>query len=121
MLGRIFRLEPYGKYLFLFLGFLWLAMVILGSSYLLLWPSLTSILSAFLLFKRRESRLTSSIARASALYGFLIAAYQLYISILLLFTPLAAIASYYSAAFFAVAIFYLLLIFIPLGPKMEAQ
>ena len=67
-------------YAFIGVGVVWLVLAI-QVSYLVLWPSAACLLTALLLRMRPGQRLTWALARASALMGMLLSAYQAYISV----------------------------------------
>jgi len=112
-------LRKYLPYLFVILGLVWVGTILFGGSFLLLWPAATSLLSGALLALRPEERLSSALARASALYCVLLAGYQVYVAIPLVGTVFSTFASYSLASFAIIALLYLVLLYASLSVTRE--
>jgi len=103
--------NQYLGYLYVILGLFWVGIIFAGGALLLLWPSLTSIASGGLLVLRPEKKLSSALAKASAIYAILLAGYQAYVSVALLGSVFSTIAAYSLASFAAIAILYTVLLY----------
>ncbi len=117
--GLVGSVRKYIAYIFIVMGLVWAVLALLGASFLLLWPTLTSLATGALLIVRPEHRFTSALSKASALYGLVLAAYQAYVAVPLLGTVFATIAAYSFASFTLIAIVNVLLLYAG-SPKREA-
>ena len=92
-------------YAFIAVGVVWLAVAVLGGSFLILWPVVACIAGGVMLREWPAGRLTWPWAVATAVLGFLLSAYEVYEWIAFLggtFSTLAA-ASVIGFALFALA------------------
>ncbi len=111
MAGVTEAVKRYLAYIFILLGLVWVAIIIAGGASLLLWPALTSIVSGALLILRPEMKFSRALAKASALYGVLLAGYQAYVALPLLGSVFSTFATYSVASFAVIALLYLALLY----------
>ena len=105
------RAKTNGRYLFIVVGFAWVGGVYLAGP-LLLWPVFACIVAGLLLWFRPELRLTEPWARASAVMGLVLSAYQAYLAIPLLSGTLSTVAAGALAAFTVFAVVHLFLLWL---------
>jgi len=115
MAGITEAVKKYLAYIFIVLGIVWVGIILAGGALLLLWPAVTSILSGVLLFFRPERKFSRALAKASALYGVLLAGYQAYVAAPLLGSLFSTFATYSVASFAAIALLYLALLYASFG------
>ena len=115
MAGITEAVKKYLAYIFIVLGIVWVAIILTGGALLLLWPALTSIVSGALLLLRPERKFSRALAKASALYGVLLAGYQAYVAAPLLGSLFSTFATYSVASFAAIALLYLALLYASFG------
>ena len=115
MAGVTEAVKKYLAYIFLILGLVWSAIILTGGATLLLWPALTSILSGALLILRPERKFSRALAKASALYGVLLAGYQAYVAVPLLGSVFLTFGTYSVASFTVMALLYLALLYASFG------
>jgi hypothetical protein len=122
MAGVREAVKKYLAYIFILLGIVWVAIILTGGAALLLWPALTSILSGALLLLRPEMKFSRALAKASALYGVLLAGYQAYVAIPLLGSLFSTFGTYSAASFTVIALLYLAILYASFsspGAKVE--
>ncbi len=103
--------RKYIPYIFIAMGLVWAIVALLGTTFLLLWPTLTSLATGALLIVRPVHRFTSALSKASALYGLALAAYQAYVAVPLLGTVFTTIAAYSFVSFTLIAVVNLVLLY----------
>lgn len=80
------------KELFLVSGAIWIAFSYLSLTPLLLWPAAASVISGIMLYLKPDFRLSSSLAKSTAIYGIVISVLQLYFSISLINSAFSTVA-----------------------------
>ena len=105
------RVRRYLPYAFIAAGVAWLAIIATGASFLLLWPAALSILSGIILKWKPGGRLSSALSRATALYGIVLAAYQVYVALPLLVGIFATIAALSVVSFLVLAVYNVVLLY----------
>jgi len=115
MAGVIEAVKKYLAYIFIVLGIVWVAIIITGGAALLLWPALTSIVSGALLILRPERKFSRALAKASALYGVLLAGYKAYVAVPLLVSVFSTFGTYSVASFTIMTLLYLALLYASFG------
>jgi len=115
MAGITEAVKKYLAYIFIVLGIVWVGIILAGGALLLLWPAVTSIVSGALLLLRPERKFSRALAKASALYGVLLAGYQAYVAAPLLGSFFSTFATYSVASFAVIALLYLALLYASFG------
>jgi hypothetical protein len=103
-------------YAFIAVGVVWLAVAVLAGSALILWPVLACFLGGVQLRMWPGRRLTWAWAVATAVFGFLLAAYQVYAWLPFVGGVFSSIATSASASFAALALLHLFLIYVGVRP-----
>lgn len=114
-------LRSYVAYAFLAVGVGWVVVAFLTGSYLVLWPVITCFMSGVLLRLRPEDRLTWAWASSSAVLGFLLSGYQVYVASFLVGGALSSVASISAAAFAVFAVVHLLLLYTGSSSRPEPK
>ncbi len=104
-------IRRYLPYAFIVAGVVWSAIIASDGSLLLLWPASLSILSGVILKWRPDSRLSLALSKATALYGLVLAAYQVLVALPLLESIFATIALFSVVSFVGLAVFNLVLLY----------
>ncbi len=104
------------SYAFIAAGVVWLAVAVLASSALILWPVAACVVSALALRMRPAGRFTWAWTVSSAVLGFLLSAYQVYAWAPFLGGTFSGIAAVALAGFAVFAVVHLLLFYTGLRP-----
>ena len=105
-------LRSNAAYAFIAVGVAWLAIAVLTSAGLILWPVVACVVAGLLLKLRPALRLTWAWALATASLGFLLSAYQLYAWTPLIGGAFAAVASTSLVVFLVLALAHLFLFYL---------
>ncbi len=108
-------------YLFALAGAAWAAVLYDTSSVLILWPVIASFVSAGLLLVFKEKTLTEAWTSASALLGFLLAAFQAYAAVGLLSGAFTTVATESLVAFVLFAALHLFILYAVLSKSKPAE
>jgi hypothetical protein len=103
---------------FLAMGVVWLVFVYVASSLLVLWPAVTCLASGGLLLWKPKGKFTYAWARASAVLGLVLGAYQVLVAAPLVTGNFALIAAASLVVFLVIAAFNILLFYVS-GRKAE--
>ena len=98
-------------YFFIAVGVIWLAVALLGQSYLILWPVVACIAGGVMLREWPSRRLSWAWCAASAVMGFLLSAYQVYAWLWFLGGAFSTLASLSSAGFARFSILHIFLFY----------
>jgi hypothetical protein len=107
-------------YAFIAVGVLWLAVAVAAGSPLILWPVIACVLGGVFLRMWPTRRLTWAWAVSTAVFGFLLAAYQVYAWLPLLGGAFSGIAAVASVVFVVFAVLHLLLFYAGAAPAKPA-
>ena len=113
-------LRAKAAYVFILAGAFWMAVAALAGSALLLWPVLACLAGGALLWARPGGRLTWAWSISTAVFGFLLAAYQVYAWAPFLGGVFSSVAAEGTAAFAVLALVHLLLIYLGVRPQPGA-
>jgi hypothetical protein len=109
-------------YVFIAVGVLWLAVAVAAGSALILWPVFACVLGGVLLKMWPTGRLTWAWTISTAVFGFLLAAYQVYAWLPFLGGTFSGIAAVASVVFFVFALLHAFLFYAGAYPvKPEAE
>ena len=103
-------------YAFIAVGVVWLAVAVIGSSALILWPVLACLLGGVQLWMWPTRKLTWAWAVSTAIFGFLLAAYQIYAWFPFLGGSFSSVAATASGAFAVIALLHLILLYAGIAP-----
>lgn len=107
-------------YAFVAVGVVWLAVALLAGSALVLWPVLACVFGGLQLRTWPTRKLTWAWAVSTAVFGFLLAVYQVYAWFPYLGGSFSTVASEASAVFVVLALMHLLLIYVGAKPAKAA-
>lgn len=114
-------LRSYVAYAFLAVGVAWVVVAYVTGSYLVLWPVVTCFLSGIFLRLMPGERLTWAWASSTAVLGFLLSGYQVYIASFLVGGALSSVASISAGAFSVFAVVHLLLLYAGNSSRSEPK
>ncbi len=106
--NRMGRISPV---LFLLVGAIWLAVTVVSSQSVLVWPGVTSILSGVSLLVASAKQLRRPLGIASSLSGLAVSLFQLYLAASLLGSALAGLVVYSLATFVPLVVLQLILLY----------
>lgn len=115
-------LRSNSAYVFIAAGVLWLAAAVVAGSLLVLWPVVVCVLGGVFLKMWPAKRLTWAWAVSAAVFGFLLAAYQVYAWVPFLggaFSGVAAVAAAVFVIFAALHVFLFYIGYSPAEPGAE--
>lgn len=108
------------SYLFIAVGVFWLGVAVAAGSALILWPVIACVLGGVLLRVWPERKITWAWAVAAAVFGFLLAAYQVYAWLPFLGGAFSGIAAVASVVFVVFALLHVLLLYVGAAPVKPA-
>jgi len=114
-------LRTNSAYAYFAVGFVWLAVAVLAGSALILWPVLALVLGGAQLRMWPARRLTWAWAVSTAVFGFLLAAYQVYAWLPFLGGAFSTVAATASSVFAVLALLHLFLFYAALKPAEAAS
>lgn len=109
------------SYLFLAAGLLWLVALYATSSVLILWPAMACIVSFVLLKVLPDQRLSFAWVMASGVLGFVLSAYQVYVSLTFLIGPFGTVAAVSLVVFLVFAVYHLFLMYAERSQPAEEE
>jgi len=98
-------------YFFIAVGVIWLAVAVLGQSYLILWPVIACVAGGAMLRQWPARRLSWAWCAATAVMGFLLSAYQVYAWLAFLGGAFSVLASASGLGFGLFAILHIFLLY----------
>jgi len=101
-----------GSYFFVAVGVVWLAIAVLAGSSLILWPVVACIAGGVMLREWPTGRFAWAWCVATAVMGFLLAAYQVYAWLSFLGGAFSTLAAASTASFAVLAILHVLLFYV---------
>ena len=104
-------LVAHAAYFFIAVGVIWLAVAVLGQSYLILWPVVACIAGGVMLREWPAGRLSWAWCAATAVMGFLLSAYKVYAWLPFLGGAFSSIASFSSLGFALLAVLHVFLFY----------
>ena len=108
------------SYIFIGVGIVWLVVAVLAWSGLVLWPVVAFLASGVMLRMMPGSRFTWAWVASTAVLGFLLSAYLVYVWVPFLGGAFSALAAGALVGFAAFAVVHLLLFYIGLRPSSGA-
>ena len=103
-------------YAYFAVGVLWLAAAVAAGSALILWPVVACVLGGVFIMKWPTRRLTWAWAVSTAIFGFLLAAYQVYAWVPFLGGSFSGVAAIASVVFVVFALLHLFLFYAGSAP-----
>ena len=107
-------------YVFIAVGVFWLGVAVAAGSALILWPVIACVLGGVFLRMWPAKKITWAWAVATAVFGFLLAAYQVYAWLPFLGGAFAGIAAVASGVFAVIALLHVLLLYVGAAPMKPA-
>jgi hypothetical protein len=104
-LGKL-QLKGVVPYFYIIAGAAWVGIIALGGGGLLAWPATVSILAGLALVIRPGLRISKALVKATAVYGLLLCAYQVYLDSGVVSTASVAVAGYSAAVFVVLGVLY---------------
>lgn len=104
-------LRANSAYAFLAVGVVWLAVAVVAGSFLILWPTIACIASGVMLKVRPGRRFTWAWVVSSAVFGFVLSAYQVYAWAPFLAGAFSSLAGGALAGFAVLAVVHLFLFY----------
>jgi Ca2+/Na+ antiporter len=98
-------------YLFLAAGVIWSGLIYLTSSLLILWPAVACVVGGLLLKLVADNKMSNIWAISAAVLGFVLAAYQAFAAVPLLFGAFSIVAIASLVLFFLFAVLHLFLLY----------
>jgi len=108
-------------YFFIVMGVAWLAVAVLASSSLILWPVVACVVGGIMLREWPSGRLTWAWCVATAVMGFLLSAYQVYAWLSFLGGAFSTLATASAVGFTLLALFHVFLFFAATAKPSAAQ
>ena len=116
MSALIGTLRGNSAYVFIAVGVLWLGVAVAAGTALILWPVVACVLGGVFLKMWPAKRLTWAWAVSTAVFGFLLAAYQVYAWLPFLGGDFAGVAAVASVVFVIFALLHLFLFYVGASP-----
>lgn len=110
-------LKGNSAYVFIAVGVLWLAVAVASGSPLILWPAAACVLGGVFLRTWPEKKLTWAWGVSTAVFGFLLASYQVYAWLPFLGGSFSGIAAVASGVFVVFAALHLFLFYVGTSPR----